>query len=157
MWGRGGPGTGLDAPPSLPRTRLVWQVSPLLRKLVAADLVSLKSLWFRNEQYNNIRPGQSCSEPELNVPTTKLGGSQGTPPPGMSQPVSFQSYVLNSNRSLFQCSHKGSIGCILSTAPNCCACSDQRPNAPAYPVYVDGEGIRYQGTRWGMYCWKCRG
>jgi hypothetical protein len=76
----------------------------------------------------------------------------------MSQPVSFQSYVLNSNRSLFQqCSHKSTIDCILSTTPNCCACDDKRPNAPAYPVYVDGEGIRYQGTRWGMYCWKCRG
>src|SRR2546423_2779339 len=76
----------------------------------------------------------------------------------MSQPVSFQSYISNQNRGLLQqCPHKGNIGCVLSTSPNCCACSDHRPNAPAYPVYVDGEGIRYQGTRWGLYCWKCKG
>lgn len=62
-------------------------------------------------------------------------------------------YDMNSTA----CPHKASTGCCLTTARECCACTDQRPFAPAYPVYIDGEGIKYQGTRWERYCWKCKG
>jgi hypothetical protein len=72
--------------------------------------------------------------------------------------MSFQPHTSNVNRnSLRQCCHRVNTGCVLSATNACCACMDQRPNAPAYPVYIDGEGIRYQGTRWGSYCWRCRG
>ncbi|KIX96830.1 uncharacterized protein Z520_07550 [Fonsecaea multimorphosa CBS 102226] len=30
------------------------------------------------------------------------------------------------------------------------------PQATAYPLYIDGQGMRLQGKRWQRYCWKCR-
>lgn len=54
------------------------------------------------------------------------------------------------------CRHKSNIGCALTALPTCCSCADQRPLAAAYPVYVDGEGMKMQGKRWSRYCWKCR-
>lgn len=55
------------------------------------------------------------------------------------------------------CEHKPLIDCALTALPGCCACADKRPIAIAYPVYIDGLGMRLQGKRWQCYCWKCRG
>ena len=54
------------------------------------------------------------------------------------------------------CIHKAVIGCALTALPGCCSCSDQRPYAEAYPIYIDGQGMKMQGKRWARYCWKCR-
>lgn len=54
------------------------------------------------------------------------------------------------------CVHKSAIGCALTALPGCCHCSDSRPHADAYPIYVDGEGMKMRGKRWSRYCWKCR-
>ncbi|KIW97325.1 uncharacterized protein Z519_02717 [Cladophialophora bantiana CBS 173.52] len=54
------------------------------------------------------------------------------------------------------CEHKPTIGCALTAVPGCCACADKRPLATAYPLYIDGQGMRLQGRRWQRYCWKCR-
>ncbi|OAL20778.1 hypothetical protein AYO20_11485 [Fonsecaea nubica] len=54
------------------------------------------------------------------------------------------------------CEHKPVIGCALTAVPGCCACADKRPLATAYPLYIDGQGMRLQGKRWQRYCWKCR-
>lgn len=54
------------------------------------------------------------------------------------------------------CGHKASIGCALTALPTCCSCSDRRPLAAAYPVYIDGQGMKMQGNRWSRYCWRCR-
>ncbi|KAI1622954.1 hypothetical protein EDD37DRAFT_450051 [Exophiala viscosa] len=54
------------------------------------------------------------------------------------------------------CEHKRTIGCALTALPGCCACADKRPLATAYPVYIDGQGMKLQGKRWARYCWKCR-
>ena len=54
------------------------------------------------------------------------------------------------------CIHKAVIGCALTALPGCCSCSDQRPYAEAYPIYIDGHGMKMQGKRWARYCWKCR-
>lgn len=53
--------------------------------------------------------------------------------------------------------HKLLTGCMLSALPCCCSCADRRPEATAYPVYIDGKGIRMQGKRWQRYCRKCCG
>jgi hypothetical protein len=55
------------------------------------------------------------------------------------------------------CVHKQRIGCALTALPRCCSCADKRPLATAYPVYIDGQGMKLQGKRWQRYCWKCRG
>lgn len=55
------------------------------------------------------------------------------------------------------CEHKEQIGCALTALPRCCSCADKRPVATAYPIYVDGKGMKLQGKRWQRYCWKCRG
>ncbi|KAJ4514458.1 hypothetical protein HRR86_007865 [Exophiala dermatitidis] len=55
-----------------------------------------------------------------------------------------------------RCEHKPIIGCALTALPGCCACADKRPMATAYPVYIDGQGMRLQGKCWQRYCWKCR-
>jgi len=54
------------------------------------------------------------------------------------------------------CGHKQRIGCALTALPGCCSCADKRPLATAYPVYIDGQGMKLQGKRWQRYCWKCR-
>ncbi|KIW51661.1 hypothetical protein PV05_10360 [Exophiala xenobiotica] len=54
------------------------------------------------------------------------------------------------------CRHKQRIGCALTALPGCCSCADKRPLATAYPVYIDGQGMKLQGKRWQRYCWKCR-
>jgi hypothetical protein len=54
------------------------------------------------------------------------------------------------------CVHKSQIGCALTAAPGCCSCSDTRPYAPAYPIYIDGQGLKMQGKRWSRYCWRCK-
>lgn len=68
--------------------------------------------------------------------------------------MSLSRYEMNHPTS--PCPHKASTGCSLLATRACCACNDRRPFAPAYPVYIDGEGIKYQGTRWERYCWKCK-
>lgn len=55
------------------------------------------------------------------------------------------------------CEHKEQIGCALTALPRCCSCVDKRPLATAYPIYIDGKGMKLQGKRWQRYCWKCRG
>jgi hypothetical protein len=55
------------------------------------------------------------------------------------------------------CEHKAHIGCALTAVSGCCFCSDKRPEATAYPTYIDGKGMRMIGKRWQRYCWKCRG
>jgi Zinc finger, C3HC4 type (RING finger) len=55
-----------------------------------------------------------------------------------------------------QCNHKSQIGCALTATETCCSCSDQRPLASAYPIYIDGQGMKMAGKRWTRYCWKCR-
>lgn len=54
------------------------------------------------------------------------------------------------------CDHKQEIGCELTAVPICCGCADQRPLSSAYLTYVDGSGMRMEGTRWQKYCWRCR-
>ncbi len=54
------------------------------------------------------------------------------------------------------CGHKSNVGCALTALPTCCSCSDRRPLAAAYPVYIDGQGMKMQGKRWSRYCWRCR-
>ncbi|KIW20543.1 hypothetical protein PV08_01118 [Exophiala spinifera] len=54
------------------------------------------------------------------------------------------------------CEHKEHIGCALTALPRCCSCVDKRPLATAYPIYIDGKGMKLQGKRWQRYCWKCR-
>lgn len=53
--------------------------------------------------------------------------------------------------------HRAVTGCMMTVLPCCCSCADKRPQAAAYPVYVDGKGIRMQGKRWQRYCRKCHG
>lgn len=55
------------------------------------------------------------------------------------------------------CEHRLATACMLTSLPCCCSCADKRPQAAAYPVYVDGKGIRMQGQRWQRYCRRCRG
>ena len=54
------------------------------------------------------------------------------------------------------CDHKLGIGCVLTATETCCSCSDQRPLARAYPIYIDGQGMKMRGKRWARYCWKCK-
>jgi len=46
---------------------------------------------------------------------------------------------------------------MLTALPCCCSCADKRPQATAYPVYIDGQGMRMKGRRWQRYCRKCYG
>lgn len=54
------------------------------------------------------------------------------------------------------CEHKEIIGCELTAVSVCCGCADIRALSQAYPTYVDGSGMRMEGTRWQKYCWRCR-
>ncbi|ETS78326.1 hypothetical protein PFICI_10388 [Pestalotiopsis fici W106-1] len=55
------------------------------------------------------------------------------------------------------CDHWASKNCALTSTPKrCCACSDKRPEAPSYPVYVDGMGWIMGAKRWSQYCPDCR-
>lgn len=53
------------------------------------------------------------------------------------------------------CLHKVLTGCMLTALPCCCSCADQRPHATAYPIYIDGQGMRLKGRRWQRYCRRC--
>lgn len=55
------------------------------------------------------------------------------------------------------CEHKAQTGCMLAALPCCCSCADKRPHATAYPVYIDGQGMKMQGKRWQRYCRRCHG
>jgi hypothetical protein len=54
------------------------------------------------------------------------------------------------------CEHKQLLRCELTAVAVCCMCADSRPLSQAYPTYVDGSGMRNEGTRWQKYCWRCR-
>lgn len=55
------------------------------------------------------------------------------------------------------CSHWAERACALTNPRLCCACADQRPEAPSYTVYVDGSGWRMGASRWCFYCPGCLG
>lgn len=55
------------------------------------------------------------------------------------------------------CDHWISRDCALTSNPKrCCACSDKRPEAPSYSMYVDGIGWIMGAKRWAQYCPGCR-
>ncbi|KAF7536788.1 hypothetical protein G7054_g4220 [Neopestalotiopsis clavispora] len=55
------------------------------------------------------------------------------------------------------CDHWISRDCALTGNPKrCCACSDKRPEAPSYSMYVDGIGWIMGAKRWAQYCPRCR-
>ena len=42
------------------------------------------------------------------------------------------------------------------TQSHCCACIDNRPHAPRYYKYVDGQGMVPEAKRWSDYCPGCK-
>jgi hypothetical protein len=84
-------------------------------------------------------------------------GGPGLPPPqGLLAPASFAPGTGIPMRPLAvkTCGH---ADCSLWT-PQCCSCSDGRPQAldGLYDVYVDGVGYRHGAQRWHGYCPQCR-
>lgn len=56
------------------------------------------------------------------------------------------------------CDHWEQRGCVMTSNPKrCCSCADKRPNAPSYPMYVDGTGWVMGAERWAHYCPSCQG
>ncbi|KAK6082198.1 hypothetical protein SCUP515_02490 [Seiridium cupressi] len=71
----------------------------------------------------------------------------------------FQSTTILDVQADTRCPHMIQRRCSMtSTAGNCCACADQRPQSDTglYATYIDGRGWVEGATRWAGYCPNCQ-